>query len=142
MRLAELVGGQGERKQGTVGNLQQEEGRSAGNSGSRVGRRVVEGRRVSSGTFGLAYPCRRNRQEPLLTKVPGLPFCVGLCTFGGAAFALPFVPVGIPAAFLARNSANRFFSSSGVSILIFLEGRSWPGGGFPVALKRSSWAAQ
>lgn len=97
---------------------------------------------ASSGTYVLARSRCWSRMRPILTKVPGLPFCAGLCTFAGAAFALPFVPVGIPAAFLARNSANLFFSSSGVSILIFLEGRSWPGGGFPVALKRSSWAAQ
>lgn len=62
MQSAELVGGQGERGQGTVGNLQQEGGRSAGNSGSQVGRRVVEERRVSSGTFVLACPCCRNCQ--------------------------------------------------------------------------------
>lgn len=86
-----------------------------------------------------------------LTNVLGLPVCAGLCTlctvctFGtgaGGGIAVPLVPAAFAAAFLTRKSANLFFSSSGVSILIFLDGRPCPGGGFPVALKRSSWAAQ
>lgn len=54
VQSADLVVGREEKKQGTVGNRQQEEDRSAGNSGSRVGRRVVEGQKVSSGTCMLA----------------------------------------------------------------------------------------
>lgn len=52
--LADLVGVREERKEGTVGNQQQEEGHSAGSSGSQVGRRVVAERRGSSGRFMLA----------------------------------------------------------------------------------------
>lgn len=54
VQSADSVVGREERKQGIVENRQQEEDRLGGNSGSRAGRRVVEGQRVSSGTCMLA----------------------------------------------------------------------------------------
>lgn len=78
----------------------------------------------------------------LLTNAPGLPDWPGLGAGAPVGAVAPFEPVGFPAALLALNAANLFLSSSGVSILIFLAGRPSPGGGFPVASKRSLCASK